>query len=136
MDGPTFLCRPSRASDPLHYRFAAFYQRILSRTGMAGDSLGGRGKKWLCMIVGGGQVVSEVTRPVSGSVGGSIPTVTGNGHYCPLHHRGHYHHHHATLLPVPGDPKPVESYDTEGLTEINSFHYSLRLYLWLFLSDR
>lgn len=23
-----------------------------------------------------------------------------------------------------GDPKPVESYDTEGLREINSFHYS------------
>ena len=67
------------------------------------DSLGGRGKKWLCMIVvwtdGGGQVVSEVTRPVSGSVWGA-PTVTGNGHYCPLHHRGHYHHHHAPLLPV------------------------------------
>lgn len=68
---------------------------------MEEDSLGGRGKKWLCMIVGGGQVVSEVTRPVSGSVWGSIPTVTGNGHYCPLHHWGHYHHHHATLLPVP-----------------------------------
>ena len=135
MDGPTFLCRPSRASDPLTIGSLPFINEFYPGQA-AGDSLGGRGKKWLCMIVGGGQVVSEVTRPVSGSVWGSIPTVTGNGHYCPLHHRGHYHHHHATLLPVPGDPKPVGSYDTEGLTEINSFHYSLHLYLWLFLSDR
>ena len=103
----------------------------------AGDSLGGRGKKWLCMIVGGGQVVSEVTRPVSGSV------------WPPS---SNCHRKWSLLPPAPpgalssssrhppscasGDPKPVESYDTEGLTEINSFHYSLRLYLWLFLSDR
>ena len=98
MDGPTFLCRPSRASDPLTGSLPFINEFYPGQA--AGDSLGGWGKKWLCMIVGGGQVVSEVTRPVSGSVRGA-PTVTGNGHYCPLHHRGHYHHDHATLLPVP-----------------------------------
>ena len=93
MDGDLFCVAPQL----LTRTKARSFQRFLSRTAEQGTQFERqRGKKWLCMIVvwtdGGGQVVSVLTRPVSGSVWGA-PTVTGNGHYDHRDYSGHYHHH-------------------------------------------